>query len=302
MASPYDVVVYLSSLPRIADRNRKIEVLHAFAQGVRSQGARVLVQTEYEIVDARLAVILGWVGTKLSGQHIQLRQNLIAHQLKTHNHIMPIDSTCFKFVDSNSVYLRYSLGGVFYNTNNYANKNSTDQKWNQIQQSFPQLKLNPWRTAGNHILLCLQRDGGWSMKGTNLQQWAYNAIQTIRQFSNRPIIVRPHPKVRTDVTPLLSLPGVSESRGTTLQQDLTNAWASVFYNSSSSVAAVLAGVPVFAHDPDCVAWNVANSNLAQIENPAMPARESWLYDLASAHWSDTESQQGLVYQKFLQYL
>lgn len=302
MASPYDVVVYLSSLPRIADRNRKIEVLHAFARGAQAHGARVLVQTEYEIVNARLAVILGWVGTKLSGQHIQLRQNLIRHQLQTHNHIMPIDSTCFKFVDHDSRYLRYSLGGVFYNTNNYANKNSTSQKWQEIQKSFPQLQLSPWRTAGNHILLCLQRDGGWSMKGTNLQQWAYNAIQTIRQFSSRPILVRPHPKVKTDVAQLLSLPGVSESRGTTLQQDLAGAWASVFYNSSSSVAAVLAGIPVFAHDPDCVAWNVSNSNLANIETPAMPERESWLYDLASAHWSDAESQQGLVYQKFLQYL
>ena len=302
MASPYDVVVYLSSLPRIADRNRKIEVLHAFARGAQAQGARVLVQTEYQIVDARLAVILGWVGTKLSGQHIQLRQNLIAHQMRAKNHIMPIDSTCFKFVDHNSQYLRYSLGGVFYNTNNYANNNSTSQKWQEIQQAFPQLKLAPWRTQGNHILLCLQRDGGWSMKGADLQQWAYNTIQTIRQFSNRPILVRPRPKVKTNVAQLLSLPGVSESRGTTLQQDLSDAWASVFYNSSSSVAAVLAGIPVFAHDPDCVAWNVANSNLAQIENPSMPTRESWLYDLSAAHWNDQESSQGSIYQKFLQYL
>lgn len=303
MALPYDVVVYLSSLPRIADRNRKIEVLHAFAQGARAQGARVLVQTEYQIVDARLAVILGWVGTKLSGQHIQLRQNLIRHQLQIHNHIMPIDSTCFKFVDHDSKFLRYSLGGVFYNTNNYANKNSNNQKWHEIQRTFPQLTLSPWRTQGDHILLCLQRDGGWSMKGANLQQWAYNTIQTIRQFSNRPIVVRPHPKVRTDVAQLITLPGVRESMpGTTLQQDLSEAWASVFYNSSSSVASVLAGVPVFAHDPDCVAWNVANSNLAQIENPAMPSRESWLYDLAAAHWSDSESSQGLVYKKFQQFL
>lgn len=299
----YDVVVYLSSLPRIADRSRKTEVLHAFAQGAKQQGARVLVQSEYSLVDCRLAVILGWVGTKLKGQHIQLRQSIITTQAQKGRHVMPIDSSCFKFVDYNSKFLRYSLDGVFYNTNNYANRNSNSSKWDLIKQTFPQLELKPWRQNGNHILLCLQRDGGWSMKGADLKQWAYNTILTIRQFSNRPIVVRPHPKSPGDITTLLSLPNVKSSiQGTTLEQDLSGAWAGVFYNSSSSVASVLAGIPVFAHDSDCVVWNVANENLSKIENPIMPERTQWLYDLSACHWNDQESLQGLIYNKFLNYL
>ena len=87
--------------------------------------------------------------------------------------------------------------------------------------------------------------------------------------------------------------------GTTLVQDLKNAWAAVFYNSSASVAAVLAGIPVFATDDDCVAWRMANPDLAQIENPIMPAREQWLYDLSAAHWTDAESRKGAIYRHFL---
>ena len=92
------------------------------------------------------------------------------------------------------------------------------------------------------------------------------------------------------------------SRNALLQQDLHNAWASVFFNSSSCVASVLAGVPVFAADPDCVAWDVANSSLSQIEQPVMIERDQWLWDLSAAHWTDEESRAGLIYTKFKKFL
>jgi hypothetical protein len=298
----YDVVVYLSSLPRIADRNRKVEVLQAFAEGAQAQGARVLVQKELQVVDCRLAVILGWVGTTIRGPHIQLRQNVINHQRRTGHHVMPIDASCFKFVDTDSYFLRYSLGGVFYNTNNYANANSNDSKWRQIQTQLG-INLKSWRTNGDHVLVCLQRDGGWSMKGTDMTDWTRQTVQRLRSITNRPILIRPHPKHKIKLSELTNLPGVSESvNGSTLQQDLTNAWAAVFCNSSSSVAAALAGVPVFADDDDCVAWTVANKDLSQIESPAMPDRTQWLNDLSSAHWTDEESRRGAIYQRFVEYL
>jgi hypothetical protein len=298
----YDVVVYLSSLPRIADRNRKVEVLRAFAAGAESQGARVLIQTELKVVDCRLAVILGWVGAKIRGPHIQLRQNVIDHQRKSGHHVMPIDASCFKFADPNSYFLRYSLDGVFYNTNNYANADSNQTKWHMIQQHLG-LDLHPWRISGDHVLVCLQRDGGWSMKGTDMTQWTKETVYKLKSLTNRPIVIRPHPKYQMDLSELVSLPGVSQSApGRTLQQDLAGAWASVFCNSSSSVASALAGIPVFADDDDCVAWNVANKNLSQIESPIMPDRTQWLYDLGAAHWTDEESRSGAIYQHFSAYL
>jgi hypothetical protein len=297
----YDVVVYLSSLPRIADRNRKVEVLRAFAEGAQQRGAKVLVQTANQVVDCKIAVILGWVGAKISGPHIQLRKDVIARQSKTGNHIMPIDSSCFKFIDHNSEFLRYSLGGVFYNKNNYANTHSNSTKWAQIQNRFG-LNLKPWRDNGNHVLVCLQRDGGWSLKGTDMTQWANQTVNRLRKLTSRPIVIRSHPKHPMNLSSLTSLPNVRESKDTTLIQDLSGAWASVFYNSSSCVASILEGIPVFATDDDCVAWNIANHDITQIENPSMPDREQWLYDLCSCHWTDSESQRGDIYQKFLECL
>lgn len=297
----YDVAVYLSSLPRIADRNRKVEVLKAFAAGAQKAGANVLLQHKYQTEPAKLAVILGWVGTTIAGPHIQLRKTAISEQQQLHRKIMSIDGSCFKFADTHSKFLRYSLDGVYYNTNNYANSNSNDDKWRVISQAL-NLELQHWRTNGQHILVCGQRDGGWSMKGADMLEWMVSTVRSIRQYTDRPIVVRPHPKNPIDPQQFKQFKNVAMSRHQLLQQDLEQAWASVFFNSSSCVASVLAGVPVFSSDPDCVAWAVSNRDLSNIEHPTMPERQQWLWDLSAAHWTDDESQQGQIYNKFRPWL
>lgn len=292
----YDVVVYLSSLAKIADRNRKTECLTAFAEGAQRLGLRTLVQTEMTVVPARLGVILGWVGTTLRGPHIQLRQNVIDSQ-----RVMSIDGSCFKFADRQNKFLRYSLDGVFYNTNNYSNLDSGSEKWNRIQQEL-NLEYRPWRTNGNHILICGQRDGGWSMKGTNMETWLIDTVKKIRTVSSRPIVVRPHPFFPVNPSKFFEFDRVSVSNKMHLAQDLEGAWAAVFFNSSSSVAAALHGIPLFCEDSDCVSYKVSSDNINLIETPVMPVRDQWLWDLCAAHWTDEESQQGLIWQKFEQYL
>lgn len=294
----HDVVVYLSSLPRIADRNRKVEVLRAFAEGAESQGLKTLIQDQKQVVPARLAVILGWVGASIRGPHIQLRQDVIDYQARSGTKIMSIDGSCFKFADSGNVFLRYSLDGVYYNTNNYANQHSDESHWNQISRTLG-LTMLPWRQSGQHILVCLQRDGGWSMKGVDMAQWATETVTHLRSITQRPILIRSHPKAPVDLDHLLVLPNVHKSKqGATLQDDICGAWASVFFNSSSCVASILAGVPVIAQDPDCVAWSVAGHDLDSIESPSMPDRQQWLWDLSAAHWTDEQSRKGDIIRKF----
>lgn len=297
----HDVAVYLSSLPRIADRNRKVDVLRAFAQGSQVAGANTILQAHYQTVPAKLAVILGWVGTTIAGPHIQLRKTAITEQQQLGRKIMSIDGSCFKFADPGSIFLRYSLDGVYYNTDNYANQVSTDAKWNVIKTQL-NLKLQPWRTNGQHILVCGQRDGGWAMKGVDMPAWTLETVKQIRQYTDRHIIVRPHPKNPINPGLFRNFSNVQISTNASLQQDLHNAWASVFFNSSSCVASVLSGVPVFATDQDCVAWQVANTDIANIEKPLTPVREQWLWDLSAAHWTDDESRAGLIYNKFKQFL
>ena len=220
-------------------------------------------------------------------------------------HCMPIDGSCFKFADPESMYVRYSLDGVYYNENEYANKGSISTKWNQIRYDLRLPGMKPWKTPGqgSHILICLQRDGGWNMKGTNLDEWLANTVTNIRKYTAMPILIRPHPKRKYNLQGYVSQPNIFESvKESTLDQDLAGAHASVFYNSSSAVASILQGVPAFVSDEDAVTWEVSNHNLKKILTPDYPERNQWLYDLASCHWSDEESKQGLIWEHFKSYL
>ena len=307
------VVSYLATLPKkeqytsaesLKAATDKLNTLKFFIQGVQACGDEGVIVDDFNYEPSDVAVILGWVHEHgKSAPHLQLRQKILDGQRVYNGRTVIADSNLFLYKDKTNpgYWLRYSFDGIFPNTGEYCDSSPDSSRWLAVQQNL-NINLRPWRTQGNHVLLCLQRDGGWSMKGADLAQWTIKTVTRIRQLTNRPILIRPHPKFPINLNNLLALPDVHRSTGNTLQQDLSEAWAAVFYNSSSSVAAVLAGVPVFADDDDCVAWSVANTDLAHVESPAMPGRTQWLYDLSAAHWTDEESRGGAIYQQFVEYL
>jgi len=300
MAFDYDLQVCLGSLPKIKNHNLKVQIMRAFAEGGKRSGARVITTEDRSFHNARLAVMIGWVGMNFSGPHIYYRRDLIDHQKRIGGKIMSIDGSCFKFSHSGDMWLRYSLDSVFYNEGNYANNQSNNRHWSQISQSL-NLQMKPWRINGDHILICLQRDSGWNAKGFDQQGWLNKTVKIIRSQSQRPIRVRPHPANKLDwtkITQNYNNVSITNSAITTLEQDLQNAWAGVFYNSSSSVAAVLEGVPVFVSDQSAVTHAIANHTTRDIENPRMPDRQQWLWDLSQAHWNIDQSRQGLIYRHF----
>jgi hypothetical protein len=220
---------------------------------------------------------------------------------------MCIDASCWKYLDDQGTYLRYSLGGPFYDRAEYANHNSDATKWNEIRNTInvPLIEA-PVIKANGHVLICMQRDGGFAMKTLDPIRWLENKITLIKEYTKRPIVVRPHPGAYRvqDFRKFRNIPRVTvvDPTKSSLLQDLQNAHAAVFFNSSASVAAVCANIPVFVDDQSCVSWSVANKNIANLESPQAFDRSQWLNDLAAAHWSDADGRAGLIYQKFLPYL
>lgn len=298
----HDVVVYTGSL-KDQRPSRKMDVLVAFAEGAHACGAKVYIEKRHVWHPARLAVILGWSSPNQSGANIRFRSTVIANQQHFNKHTLAIDAGCFKFHDPDSKYLRYSINGVFYDRSEYANRLSNNQKWQQISQDL-NLEIKPWKeNKGNHILMLLQRDGGWSMKGLKPLDWAVEKINTVKNLTDMPIVLRPHPGKVADYSRLRDRQvTISDSIATTLNEDLRKARAALVFNSSSGVAAILNGVPLFVDDVSSVCWEVANYDLNNLLMPKFPDRTQWINDLAAAHWSDDESRQGLVYKKFLPYI
>ena len=87
---------------------------------------------------------------------------------------------------------KIQFDNVFWNTGNYANKNSTDKHWNMIKNSLSLVEI-PWSNTWQKILICLQRDNGWNAKGFDQEEWLKKTIKKIRNLTDEPIKVRAHP-------------------------------------------------------------------------------------------------------------
>jgi len=301
-----DVVVYVSSVANAHKFPRKTACLENFAKGVQALGANVIVERSYKYTPSRLAVILGWATTNVGGQNITLRKQIISEQQRRGFKTMCIDASCFKYLDDSGTYLRYSLGGPFYDRAEYGNKNSTPDKWNEIQQRLG-INMKPSVKRDGNILICMQRDGGFAMKALDPLVWLENKIAEIRRYTTRPIIVRPHPG-KFDMSHFTRFDdprknvSVIHPEQSKLIDNLQTAHSAVFFNSSASVAAALEGVPVFVDDPSAVTWAVSQHSVSEIETPKVFDRTQWINDLATAHWSDADGSSGKIYQHFLPYL
>lgn len=301
-----DVVVYISSVANAHKFPRKTACLENFAHGAKAVGANTIVEYDYKYTPSRLAVILGWATTNTGGHNITLRKQIIAEQNRHGYKTMCIDASCFKYLDNSGTYLRYSLGGPFYDRAEYANRNSSSAKWDEIQQRL-NISMKPDRNKDGHILVCMQRDGGFAMKTLSPLSWLENKIKEIRLHTNRPIAIRPHPG-KFDMShfdkfrnPKQNI-SVIHPEQSSLIDNLRPAHSAVFFNSSASVAAALEGVPVFVDDPSAVTWSVAHHSIGEIENPRVFNRSQWIRDLAAAHWSDEDGAHGRIYQHFVPYL
>lgn len=297
-----DVIVYKSSVLNLSKHIRKDECLQSFADGARAAGADTHIEYKYNYTPSKLAVILGWITQDKSTPNVVLRQQIVEGQRHTGGKTMCIDAGCWKYADPHNRFLRYSLDGPFYDTAEYANKNSGPEQWEKISKTLG-IELKPWRPKGKYILICMQRDGGFSMKNLDPLLWLRMKLNKIRQHTDRPIIIRPHPGKVQDFSSFVA-PGVEvvDSTKVPLIQSMYKTHAAVFFNSSSAVAAVCEGIPVFIDDNSCVARDVANKNIENIEKPELFNREQWIWDLAAAHWSDDDSKAGKIYEKFKPFL
>lgn len=302
------VAVYYAGIPAKNTKIEKTMVLSKFAEGVRKSGDTISEIRTAAHTPTDLAVIQGWVhDNSQNTPHLIFRKLVIDNQRILGKHTLAIDSNLFLYRDpgNTKTYLRFSLNDIFPTTGCYFNRQITDTQWNKIKADL-NIDLQPWRVGGKHILICLQRNGGWSMKGRDVMDWLKQTIAEIRTYSNRPIVVRGHPgdrRVRDYLK--INLPNVSISKNENILEDLHKAWATVTYNSSPGVASAIEGVPVFVTDPvatNSQAFPVANTDLSTIEDPVMPDREQWIRSISMSHFSFEDLESGEAWKVIREYV
>jgi hypothetical protein len=306
--SKFTAVAYYAGIPPNNNNMEKPRILDYFCQGVAAAGDTVIAHRGFNVVACDVALIQGFVHEHgKSAPHLQLRKNAINLQKSTNKRSLIVDSNLFLYADkTNSLhYLRYSFDGVFPTTGFYFDQNVDPARWQQISKDLG-ISLQPWRTQGNHILICLQRNGGWSMGGLDVIQWMNSTILEIRKYSKRPIVIRAHPGDKKIGGYLkINHKLVSLSVNPDLRDDLRNAWATVVYNSSPSVSSIIEGIPAFLTDPypqNSQSFTVANTDISKIEDPAMIDRQAWIERLSMCHWKFDELKSGAAWQFFKKYI
>ncbi len=299
---------YYGGIPLKNNNPEKPLILDYFCQGVTNAGDLAIAHRAMNIVSCDVALIQGFVhddGKNLP--HLQLRKDAINFQKKNNKKVLIVDSNLFLYADTNNSqhYLRYSFDGVFPTTGFYFDKDIDPLRWIKISRNL-NINLKPWRPSGSHILICLQRMGGWSMRGLDPLVWMNDTINKIKKHSDRKIIVRAHPgdkKIKKFLT--VNHKNVSLSNSKTLRDDLTMAWATIVYNSSPSVASLIEGVPAFITDPEpqnSQSFEIANTDLSLIETPILPDRQKWIEKLSMCHWNFDELKSGEAWNFFKKYI
>lgn len=165
------------------------------------------------------------------------------------------------------------------------------------------LHTTPWTNSGYNIVIACQRSDSeqWAGQPPTVA-WLTETVQKIRQHTNKPIVIRPHPRQRIANIPGCVIESPQPIPGTydsfNYEQCLKSAWAVVNHNSGPGTQAILNGVPAFV-GAGSLAAPVGNLNLADIENPLRPDRTQWIEHLAHTEWTIPEIESGLPLERLL---
>ena len=165
------------------------------------------------------------------------------------------------------------------------------------------IRCEPWRDTGEHILVCVQRTDSLQWQGQpDIAAWLISMRDRLRLYTQRPLLLRSHPRQRVPMVAGFDLdpprPVLGTYDGFDLDHGLHNAWAVVNHNSGPGVQAILSGVPAFV-DASSLAAPVANLDVANIESPARPDRGTWLIHLCHTEWRPEEIATGWPIERLL---
>jgi len=160
-------------------------------------------------------------------------------------------------------------------------------RWESLCRFNPALTYRGWRRPGKNILLIMNTEKPFEFYGYSKDQWVKNTIATIREHTDRPIVIR-EKSGRAERT-------TTDNIYDALDNDV---WALITFNSIAAIEAIQSGIPAFALAPTAAA-PVASADLTQIENPHKPHEDivmKWLASVAYGQFSINEIVSGQAWQ------
>lgn len=145
-----------------------------------------------------------------------------------------------------------------------------------------------------YILIAAQHRKSLQLEGVNLEAWITDQVNQLKQHTDRPIHIRPHPRCRLETAQLpasvkFEIPHKIANTYDSFDMHF-DCHAVVNYNSGPGIQAAISGVrPVV--DASSLARPVA-VDIANIEQPYTTDRESWLVELCHTEYTLDEIERG----------
>lgn len=150
------------------------------------------------------------------------------------------------------------------------------------------------------ILIATQHQHSLQWEGMPVMStWVRSQISKIREFSDRKIIVRHHPRSPISIIdPTVTLESPVRIPNTYDNYNIDyNYHCVINHNSGPSVQAAIHGVPIVC-DESSLAYDVSNS-IDQIENLVFPDRSDWFLKLCHTEWTVDEIESGIPFSRLL---
>lgn len=164
-----------------------------------------------------------------------------------------------------------------------------DDRWKKLNK-----KIAPWKKDGRKILVAKPDIKPCKFYDIDLDQWTTDTVETIKKYTDRPVVIRERAPKREDRIE-------NDTLYTALMDDV---FALVTYNSVAATESILLGIPAFTLAPCNAASPVCSNNLQEIDSPYYPdddKRHAWAFHLAYGQFHVSELRDGSAKQKLEQW-
>jgi len=149
------------------------------------------------------------------------------------------------------------------------------------------------------ICIATQHRRSEQVKGIDIENWVVKTFYNLREYTDRPVIIRPHPRCTINMDTLPQDVAVEIPKKVTDTYDSFdldyNWYALINYNSGPGIQGALAGCPIIVNESS-LAYPVS-MELRDLEMPYKLNREQWLIEISHTEYTVDEIGAGLWYKR-----
>ena len=183
----------------------------------------------------------------------------------------------------------------------YGNKQDLD--WDRPKKlGLPELEEPRKHYSKEPILICLQHEKSEQVSELHgIEHWLHNEIKTVEQHTDRPIVIRPHPRSVFDRNEFAGYEFETPNKIADSYDDFDikfHYWCMINYNSAGpAVQSLIHGCPIIV-DKTSLAYTCSNK-YTDLDKPEINlyTRNRWYVEMAHTEYTIDEIREGRWYER-----